>query len=73
MREETAMAIADILLLAAAGTVAWLVLRDRRLRRPAFRLVRRYLTGTVPAYLAREIHAAWEVSGQRNRRGMIPG
>lgn len=73
MKEQTATTIADVVLLAAAGTVAWLIVRDPRLRRPALQLLRGFVTGTVPAYLAREIRTAWEVSGQPDRRGMIPG
>jgi hypothetical protein len=73
MRDDTATTIADIVLLIGAGAAAWLVLRDPRLRRPALRLVRTVLTGTIPAYLAREVRTAWEVSGRRNRQSMIPG
>jgi hypothetical protein len=73
MKEETAVAIADLVLLAAAGAAAWLILRDPRLRRPALRLVRTLVTGTIPAYLAREVRTAWVASGQQNHSGMMAG
>jgi hypothetical protein len=73
MKNETALAIADVVLLAAAGGVAWVILRNPRLRRPALRLLWTFATGTVPVYLGNEIRTAWRVSGERNQRGMMTG
>lgn len=71
MKHETATAVADVLLLAAAGAVTWLIVRDPRLRKPAFRLLWTLASGTIPAYLATEIRTAWAASGQRNQRDMM--
>lgn len=73
MNEETATTIADVVLLVAAGAAAWFILRDPRLRRPAFRLLGTLALSTIPAYLAREVRTAWEASGQKNRQGMMAG
>lgn len=73
MREETATAVADVVLLAAAGAAAWVILRDPRLRGLALRLLRTLVATTIPAYLAREVRTAWEASGQRNPQGMMAG
>lgn len=64
MTEETATAIADVVLLLAAGAATWFILRDPRLRRVALGLLRTAVTGAVPAYLVREVRTAWRESAR---------
>jgi hypothetical protein len=66
MNERTATQIANGLLLAGAGALTYVVLRDPRRRRLAFRLARTLVAGPVAAFLTRELKTAWEVSGQRS-------
>ena len=73
MKEETATLVADVLLVAAAGAVTWVVLRDPRLRRPVFRMLRTLVTATLPTYFAHEIRTAWAESGRREEQSMMAG
>ena len=56
-----------MLLAAAAVGVTFYVMRTPPLRRLAWRLAVTALTGTVPAWLGREVKHAWTES---NRRGI---
>lgn len=73
MDDERATAVADLLLVAAVAGAAWFVLREPARRRAAFRLARTWATGPLPAFLARELRAAWAASGQRGGRSMMAG
>jgi hypothetical protein len=66
MEDERATVVADLLLVAAVGGAAWFVFHDPARRRAAFRLLRAWVTGTLPALLQREVRAAWAASGQRS-------
>ena len=65
MREDTARKIANALLATAAVGVTYYVVRTPHLRRLASRLALTALTGTVPAWFAREVQHAWVESGRR--------
>ena len=62
MKEETARAVADAIVAAAAIGAAVVILRTPPLRRLAFGLARTAITTAVPAWLAREVRQAWEQS-----------
>lgn len=64
MKEETAQAVANVLMVAAAIGAAVVILRTPSLRRLAFGLARTALVTGVPAWLSREIKHAWEESHQ---------
>jgi hypothetical protein len=70
MSERTATRVANGLLLAGAGALAYVVLRDPGRRRAAFRLARTFVTGPLAAFLARELKAAWEES-ESHRHSMM--
>jgi hypothetical protein len=65
MTDATARTVANVILGAAAVTAAWYVARTPPLRRVALGLIRTGLTVTLPAYLFREVQAAWQQSAPR--------
>ena len=65
MSPETSRTVANVVLVAAAGAAVYAVLRTPILRRTVWQLARVGATVTLPAFLAREVRAAWEASGQR--------
>ncbi|HEX5476026.1 MAG TPA: hypothetical protein VFX12_15315 [Vicinamibacterales bacterium] len=65
LSEAHARTTATILLGAAAAGAAYAVLRDRRLRRAAWQLARRWATGPAAAWMATELRRAWDESGSR--------
>jgi hypothetical protein len=67
MSTDRAEQVANVLLAAAAVGVTFYVMRTPPLRRLAWRLAVTALTGTVPAWLGREVKHAWTES---NRRGI---
>jgi hypothetical protein len=64
MNQQTAETVANAVLVCAAVAGAYVVLRTPPLRRLAWRLTRVLLMSTLPAYLSREVRAAWVASGQ---------
>jgi hypothetical protein len=56
---------ADLLVAAALGAVAYLVVRTPPLRRAAWRAVRTGLTVTLPGYVMHELRDAWRASAER--------
>ncbi|HSL20853.1 MAG TPA: hypothetical protein VK886_04915 [Vicinamibacterales bacterium] len=66
MNEQTATRVANVVMIAAAGAAAWVVLRDPRRRRGAARLLKALAAGPLPAWFVRELRTAWEESGQRS-------
>jgi hypothetical protein len=64
MTEENARKIAAVLMTGAAVGVAYYVLKTPPLRRTAWRLAVTALTGTIPAWFAREVRDAWRESGR---------
>jgi hypothetical protein len=67
MTDERAQAAANVLLTAAAVGVVYYVIRTPQLRRLAWRLTITALTGTLPAWLGREVQHAWNESGPAAR------
>ena len=65
MTEENARKVANVILGAAALGAAIYIVRTPPLRRIAWRLAVAAVTGTIPAWLAREVREAWAESGQR--------
>jgi hypothetical protein len=67
MTDERAQQAANVLLTAAAVGVVYYVMRTPPLRRLAWRLAITALTGTLPAWLGREVQHAWNESGRPAR------
>lgn len=67
MREDTARAVANVLLAAAAIGAAVVVVRTPALRRLAFGLARTAVTTTIPLWLTREVKQAWAASEARTQ------
>jgi hypothetical protein len=65
MDHRRATAVADLVLVAAVAGAAWIVLRDPERRRAAGRFAWVFATRAAPGFLARELRAAWEASGER--------
>jgi hypothetical protein len=65
MTDETARRVANVILGAAALGAAFYIARTPSLRRVAWRLAVAAVTGTIPAWFAREVRDAWAESGQR--------
>ena len=65
MTDESARRVANLMIGAAAAGIAYYVIRTPSLRRVAWRLAVTALTGTLPAWFARETRAAWAASGRR--------
>jgi hypothetical protein len=64
MTEDSARKVANVILGAAALGAAYIVVSTPQLRRLAWRLARTALTGTLPAWLGKEVHQAWIESGR---------
>jgi hypothetical protein len=62
VKEETARAAANAIVLSAGVAAAYLILRKPRVRRLAWRAFRLWLGASVPAYLAGEVRQAWRES-----------
>ena len=65
MTDETARRVANVILGAAALGAAFYIARTPPLRRAAWRLAVAAVTGSIPAWFAREVRDAWAESGQR--------
>jgi hypothetical protein len=65
MTEENARRVANVVVASAAVAAAVVILRTPSLRRLALGLTVSALTGTIPAWLSRELRTAWTDSGQR--------
>jgi hypothetical protein len=65
MNESTARTLANTLLGAAALGALWYVARTPQLRRLALGVIRTSLTVTLPAYVFKEVQAAWQQSERR--------
>ena len=68
MTEESARNTANVLIAAAALGAAVIVLRNPKLRRLAWQLVRQYASGPLPATVAMTVRDAWNESGRSARR-----
>jgi hypothetical protein len=67
MTDERAEAAANVLLAAAGVAVVYYVIRTPPLRRLVWRVAITALTGTLPAWLGREVQHAWNESGRSAR------
>ena len=63
MTNERAEQAANIVLAAAAIGVTVMVMRTPALRRVAWRLAVTALTGSLPAWVSKEVRHAWSESG----------
>lgn len=59
MTASTARTAANVLLIAAAATAAYYILKTPSIRRPVLRLTKAALASGLPAYLAAEVGRAW--------------
>jgi hypothetical protein len=64
MTQSSAENLANVAIGAACVGVAYYVIKTPSLRRLAWRLTLIGLTGTVPAWLRREIEQGWHESGR---------
>lgn len=72
MREETARTIANVVVGAAVVAAAVVIVRTPTLRRLAFGLARTAIVTGIPAWLAREVKAAWQASGPKHPGPDVP-
>ncbi len=64
MTEPTAEKVANVVIALAVVGAAYYVLRTPRLRSTAWRLAGAAITGSIPAWLAREVRDGWRESGR---------
>jgi hypothetical protein len=64
MTQTSAEKFANVVLGVAAVGAAYYVLKTPRLRRIAWQMSMAALTGTLPAWITREIRESWEAAGQ---------
>jgi len=64
MTEKQAQTIANVVMIAAAGTAAFVVLRNPKLRRLTWRLARTYVSGPLAIWGAELVREAWQDSGR---------
>jgi hypothetical protein len=62
MTQSSAEKIANVVIGAAAIGAAFYVVKTPPLRRLAWQLTLAAVTGTIPAWMTREIRASWEAS-----------
>lgn len=66
MKQQTADTVANVTLGLAVAGVAYFILKTPPLRRLAMGLAITAVTGTLPAWLSREVQHAWTASGERS-------
>ena len=71
MTHKQAETAANVVMIAAAGAAAYLVLRNPKLRRLAWQLARQYATGPLAIWGAELVRESWQDSGQDSRRPRI--
>lgn len=64
MTRQQAETAANVILLAAAATAGYVVLRNPKLRRLAWQLARQYATGPLAVWGAELVREAWQDSGR---------
>jgi hypothetical protein len=64
MTRRQAETTANVVMIAAAGAAAYLILRDRKLRRLAWQLARQYAAGPLAVWGAELVREAWQDSGR---------
>jgi uncharacterized protein (DUF2236 family) len=65
MTNDRAEQVANVLLTVAAVGAVYYIARTPPLRRLAWRLAVTALTGTLPAWIGREVQHAWSETGHR--------
>jgi hypothetical protein len=63
--DDTARAVANVLIASAGAAAAYIVLSQPRLRRLALQGLQFWLGASVPVYLLNQVRYAWVESGQR--------
>jgi hypothetical protein len=64
MTRRQAETTANVVMIAAAGAAAYLIMRDRKLRRLAWQLARQYAAGPLAVWGAELVREAWQDSGR---------
>ena len=64
MTHKQAETTANLVMIAAAGAAAYLVLRNPKLRRLAYQLARQYAAGPLAIWGAELVREAWQDSGR---------
>jgi hypothetical protein len=64
MTRKQAETTANVVLFAAAGAAAFIVLRNPRLRRLAWQIARQYATGPLAIWGAELVRESWQDSGR---------
>lgn len=67
MTEKQARTAANLLMVGAAAGIAFVVVRQPKLRRMLWQLARQYATGPLAAWTAGTVRQAWDESGRRDR------
>ena len=65
MSPSNARIVSNVALTAVGVAAGYFVLKNPKLRRAAFRLLRIALTTTIPGYLVKEATDAWRETGRR--------
>jgi len=72
MTDQQARSTANLVMVVAAAGAAYYVLRTPPLRRMAWVLARRWITGPVAVWAAAEVRRAWDESASGARAPMGP-
>ena len=64
MTRKQAETAANVVMIAAAGAAAYLILRNPKRRRLAWQLTRQYATGPLAVWGAELVREAWQDSGR---------
>ncbi len=65
MSPANARLVSNVFLTAVGIAAGYFILKNPRLRRAAFRVLRIGLTTTIPGYLVKEAAGAWRETGRR--------
>jgi hypothetical protein len=64
MTRQQAETTANVVLVAAAGAAAFIILRNPRLRRLAWQIARQYAAGPLAIWGAELVRESWQDSGR---------
>ncbi len=65
MTQQNAETVANVLIGAAGAVAGYFILRNPKLRRAAWRLLKIGLTTTIPGYLLKQATGAWRETERR--------
>ena len=71
MTYKQAETAANVVMIAAAGAAAYLVLRNPKMRRLAWQLARQYATGPLAVWGAELVRESWQDSDRHSGRARI--